>query len=110
MNNKLLNRFCFIALLEGISYIVLLGIAMPLKYLAGQPQMVEYTGWVHGLLFVLYMGFLIFAAVGYNWKAGRILLIFLAALLPFAPFIVERRLKKEMAQNNAASPQVQQQL
>jgi integral membrane protein len=103
MENKLLHRFCFIALLEGISYLVLLGIAMPLKYLADMPLMVEYTGWVHGLLFVLYIGFLIFSAVLYNWKFGRVLLIFLAALLPFAPFIVERKLKREMAKKLSAA-------
>lgn len=95
MNFKSLNRFCFVALLEGISYLVLLGIAMPLKYFMDMPDAVKYTGWVHGLLFVAYIFLLINVAIQNNWKFGRIALVFLAALLPFAPFLVERKLKRE---------------
>lgn len=95
MNFKPLNRFCLIAVLEGISYIVLLAIAMPLKYFFDFPEAVQYTGWIHGILFVAYIAFLIPAAVEYNWKIGKIAVIFLASLLPFLPFIVERRLKRE---------------
>ena len=98
MNIKPLNRFCFVALLEGISYLVLLGIAMPLKYFMDMPEAVKYTGWAHGLLFVAYMFLLINVAIQYNWKFSRIVLVFLASLLPFAPFIVDRKLKKEAAE------------
>ena len=58
---KSLNLFRKIAIAEGISYILLLFIAMPLKYWANMPQAVKYTGWAHGLLFVLYGIFLIMA-------------------------------------------------
>lgn len=92
-----LNRFCFVALLEGISYIVLLAIAMPLKYFMDMPLAVKYVGWAHGILFVAYVALLINAAIQYNWKFGRIVIVFIASLLPFAPFIVERRLKREAA-------------
>lgn len=98
MNLKPLNRFCFVALLEGISYIVLLGIAMPLKYFMDMPDAVKYTGWAHGLLFVAYIFLLINVAIQYNWKIGRIFLVFMASLLPFAPFIVDRKLKREAAE------------
>ncbi len=100
MDNKLLNRFCFIATLEGISYLVLLGIAMPLKYIMKLPwaeQFSLYAGWAHGLLFILYGIFLIMCWVKYRWSFGRAALVFLASLLPFAPFIVEKRLKREAA-------------
>ncbi len=43
-----------IAIIEGVSFLILLGIAMPLKYLLGIPEMVKYVGWAHGVLFILY--------------------------------------------------------
>lgn len=43
-----------IAIIEGVSFLMLLGIAMPLKYLLGIPEMVKYVGWAHGVLFILY--------------------------------------------------------
>ncbi|HET8573185.1 MAG TPA: DUF3817 domain-containing protein [Edaphocola sp.] len=107
MTNKLLSRFCTIALLEGISYIFLLGIAMPVKYLGDNPFLVKYGGWAHGLLFVAYMVLLIRLAMRDDWKTGRIALAFFASLVPFAPFYVERKLKKEArlkAQLAAAKP------
>jgi integral membrane protein len=95
MDKKILNRFCFIALLEGISYLLLLGIAMPLKYFADMPLAVKYTGWAHGILFVLYILFLLQSWIAYKWSFGKTALIFVASLLPFAPFFVEKRLKRE---------------
>ena len=50
-----LGRFRLVAIMEGVSFLVLLGIAMPLKYFADMPLAVKYIGWLHGLLFVLYM-------------------------------------------------------
>ena len=103
MDTKVLNRFCLVALIEGISYLVLLGIAMPLKYLADMESAVKYPGWAHGVLFVLYIIFLLQAWVTYKWSVGKVALIFLASLLPFAPFIVEKRLKREAAAKNTAA-------
>lgn len=103
MDTKVLNRFCLVALIEGISYLVLLGIAMPLKYLAHMESAVKYPGWAHGVLFVLYIIFLLQAWVTYKWSIGKVAVIFLASLLPFAPFIVEKRLKKEAAAKNNAT-------
>lgn len=66
-----------VAVAEGLSYLILLGIAMPLKYWAGIPDAVRYTGWAHGVLFVVYMGVL-----GYLWLSR--LVSFKSALLAFA--------------------------
>lgn len=84
-----------VAFAEGLSYILLLFIAMPLKYWAGMPLAVKYTGWAHGLLFVLYAVCLIMAWQERKWSFGKATLIFVASLLPFAPFIVDKRLKDE---------------
>lgn len=86
------GRVRLIGLTEGVSFLLLMGIAMPLKYLADLPLAVTYVGWLHGLLFIL-----LCLAVFQAWLAGaltfrRSLLVFFAALLPFGPFIIDRRL------------------
>lgn len=106
MDYRLLKRFCFVATLEGISYLLLLGIAMPLKYFADFPEAVKYTGWAHGVLFVLYAVMLLMCLIKYKWSVGRAAVIFLASLLPFAPFIVERKLKREAAQQPLAPSKI----
>lgn len=95
MNQQLLKRFRQVAVLEGISYLLLLFVAMPLKYLANIPEAVKYTGWAHGLLFVLYALLLVQCWQNYQWKFGKAALIFVASLLPFAPFIVDKKLKED---------------
>ncbi|GAA3964089.1 DUF3817 domain-containing protein [Pedobacter ginsengiterrae] len=92
-----LSIFRKVAVLEGISYLLLLFVAMPLKYYADMPLAVKYTGWAHGLLFVLYAALLVLAWQEQKWKFGKAVLIFLASLLPFMPFVVDRKLKDERA-------------
>ncbi|MEH6305112.1 DUF3817 domain-containing protein [Olivibacter sp. CPCC 100613] len=95
INKSTVRRFRKIALLEGISFILLVFIAMPLKYWADFPLAVKYVGWVHGVLFIAYVFSLIQCWTEYSWKFGRVILFFFASLLPFAPFVVEKRLKTE---------------
>ncbi len=87
-----LSIFKKVAIAEGISYLALLLIAMPLKYFAGMPLAVKYTGWAHGLLFMMYVVLVVMCWMEYKWKFSKAVLIFFASLLPFAPFIVEKRL------------------
>ncbi len=97
MNNEsCLQWFCRVAFWEGVSTVILFGIAMPLKYFAGMPGAVAYVGWAHGLLFMLYLGLLLLAAVKLRWDLKRVALFFVASLVPFAPFFVERSLRKEV--------------
>jgi integral membrane protein len=91
-NMSKLSIFKKVAIAEGISYLALLLIAMPLKYFAGMPLAVKYTGWAHGLLFVLYVALVIMCWMEYKWKFGKTLLVLVCSLLPFAPFIIEKRL------------------
>ncbi len=79
------------AILEGISYLLLLGIAMPLKYLMDIPEAVMIAGWIHGLLFSLYCVLLLVVFIQLEWKFSKALLAFVAALLPFGPFIFDKR-------------------
>jgi integral membrane protein len=93
--NTTLERFLKIAFIEGISLLVLLFVAMPLKYFADKPAMVKYVGWTHGILFVLYMVFLLLVWIQYKWNFGRVVLAFLASLFPFGTFLFEKRLRNE---------------
>jgi integral membrane protein len=80
---------------EGISFLVLLGVAMPLKYLAGMPMAVKVVGWAHGVLFVVLVVALLKAKKEARWPIRFAGLIFVAALLPFGPFVIDRRLARE---------------
>jgi integral membrane protein len=84
-----------VAVAEGISYVLLMFIAMPLKYLFNMPLAVKYTGWAHGLLFVLYVMCFIMAWMESRWKLSRAGMYLVSSLIPFAPFWVDKQLKKE---------------
>lgn len=88
------RRLRHIGLVEGVSFLVLLGIAMPLKYFAGQPLAVKIFGWIHGVLFVLFCAALVPARRTAGWGFRTTALVLLAALLPFGPFVIDRRLKR----------------
>jgi integral membrane protein len=92
-----LGRFRLVAIAEGISYLILLGIAMPLKYVAGMPLAVKYVGWAHGLLFVSFVLLLIQVWIAYKWSFGRVAWAFILSLLPFGTFVLDRQLKGEPA-------------
>lgn len=90
-----LGRFRLVALLEGISYVLLLFVAMPLKYYFHEPAMVKYNGWVHGILFILYLLTLISVKMDRNWGFGKTTLAFILSLIPFAAFFFDRELRRE---------------
>jgi integral membrane protein len=90
-----LGRLRVISLLEGLSYVALLGIAMPLKYLAGEPRAVEVVGMAHGGLFLLFCVALMHAWVERRWSLLRPTLAFAAAIVPLGAFALERSLRAE---------------
>ena len=92
-----------ITLVEGISFLVLLFIAMPLKYFAGMPQAVKIFGWIHGLLFVLFCASLLHTTILARWPLARAAIVFAAALLPFGPFVLDRRMKAYEEESMARS-------
>ena len=87
-----LKRFRQISLVEGLSFLVLLFIAMPLKYAFGYPLAVKIVGWLHGVLFILYFVQGLQTAREEGWSTKMILGAVLASVLPFGPFVLERRL------------------
>ncbi len=90
-----IGRLRIISITEGISFVLLLGIAMPLKYMAGIPEAVFIVGLVHGLLFILFCMALLNAWLACRWGMGPPAWIFLASLIPFAPLLVERWLRRQ---------------
>ena len=83
------------AMVEAVSFLLLLGVAMPLKYFAGMPLAVRIAGWTHGLLFLAFGMCLLVAHGERQWPVRWTAVIFIAALLPFGPFVIDRRLKEE---------------
>lgn len=93
---KQLQRFRMVGIAEGISFLVLLLIAMPLKYIFKIPEAVKFTGWVHGALFVTYMWFA-FENFGSLKKSFLwFLKAVIAAFLPLGTFVFDKELKKEV--------------
>ena len=94
---KLLHRFRMIGIAEGISFLILLLIAMPLKYLMQIPEAVKIMGWIHGGLFVafIYFAFEMMGVLNRNFL--WLLKAFAAAFIPCGTFIFDRQLKTEEA-------------
>lgn len=90
---SMLKKFRLIGLLEGVSFILLLFIAMPLKYMYGMPEAVKIVGMTHGILFILYVMMLAMAAKDFSWEMKFNIQLFIASLLPFGTFVTDRKLK-----------------
>lgn len=76
--------------LEGVSFLLLLGVAMPLKYMMGKPFLVPYAGMFHGVMFVSFVVLLLVACQVRRWSVKVFVMGFVASLLPFMPFWFER--------------------
>jgi integral membrane protein len=83
-----------VLLVEAISYLVLLGIAMPLKYWRGEPMAVRVSGMIHGILFLVMIWLLLRAHFEAKWSARRVWLIVAASIVPLWPFVLDRRVKQ----------------
>lgn len=91
MFSTALSRLRVIGTLEAISYLLLLGIAMPLKYFADQPWAVRTVGLAHGILFIAYLLAMIPVALEQRWNFKTIAAGVVASLLPAGPFVFDAR-------------------
>jgi len=96
MWNSTIGVLRMIGIIEGISYLALLFIAMPLKYFAGLPSYVYVVGMAHGVLFVMFVLALLVVWINHRWSFLRVVGAFIASLLPFGTFVLDARLRKEM--------------
>ena len=89
------NIFRLVALLEGVSYILLLFIAVPIKYWGGDEQWVKLLGMPHGILFVSYLIFAFLIKKNENWGMNDLGIVLLASILPFGTFYVDWKYLKK---------------
>ena len=92
-----LGRLRAVGFAEGVSFLVLLGIAMPLKYFADMPEAVKVVGWVHGVLFMAFALTVAQTSQALHWPFSRVVAAMIAAVLPFGPFVFDRKLREEAA-------------
>lgn len=90
------------SLVEAVSYVLLLGIAMPLKHVWGWPWGVRVLGMAHGVLFLLLIWFLLRARFEKQWPQARLWLVFGASLVPIWPFLLDRRIRGWIAERPTA--------
>ena len=95
MLNTPIGRLRAVGLAEAVSFLLLLGVAMPLKYMADLPMAVRLAGALHGALFVLYLLAVAHVMRAHRWSFDRALGAVVAAVVPFGPFFLDARLRRE---------------
>lgn len=98
MQKKLIRNLRYSGIIEGISFLILLLIAMPLKYIFDKPQFVLVFGWIHGALFVTYAYFVVHAWTLRKWVFKKAFKVGIAAIIPLGTFYIDKELKKEEEQ------------
>ena len=89
-----INIFRIVAFLEGVSYILLLFIATPIKYLFDNPQYVKLLGMPHGLLFMLYIVLAFMIRKDMSWTSKQFKIVLLASIIPLGTFYIDRKYLK----------------
>jgi integral membrane protein len=90
-----LKKFRLINKIEGFSYLFLLFVAMPLKYMAGFPIATKIAGMIHGVLFIGFVYQLITATDEVPFSKKEAFIFFVASLIPFGSFYVEAQCKEK---------------
>ena len=90
----MINFFRIISFLEGISYLLLLFIAVPLKYFYGDEFLVKILGMPHGILFMLYIFFSIILKNKMNWSIRETIEIMIGSIIPFGTFYIDYKYLK----------------
>ena len=83
--------FRIVALLEGVSYLLLLFVAVPIKYLMDDPQYVKMLGMPHGMLFIGYVVLAFLMRSDYKWNSRQFLVVLIASVIPFGTFYVDKK-------------------
>ena len=90
----MVSTFRKIALLEGLSYVILLFIGVPLKYLLNNDWVVKLLGMPHGILFIAYIIFSLILYKKMKWSNLDLIIILSASLIPFGTFYIDRKYLK----------------
>ena len=87
----MIQKFRLLSLLEGISFLVILFITMPLKYLFDSPMPNKIIGMGHGGLFLAYVAFAIFLKVEFNWSFKKLAIVLICSVIPFGTFWMDKK-------------------
>ena len=90
-----IELFRWVSIIEGVSFLVLLFIAMPLKYIWDMPEYVRVTGMAHGVLFVAYVLGAVLMYEKLKWNLKDLAIVILCAVLPFGPFYADKKYIKQ---------------
>lgn len=93
MLSSALGRFRIISAIEGLSYLILVFIAMPIKYLGDNPMYVKIFGMAHGVLFIIFMISLFETKIKEKWDTGLMFQLFVLSLIPFGAILIEKKVK-----------------
>jgi len=85
------KTFRIVSILEGVSYLLLLFIATPIKYILGNETFVKMLGMPHGLLFICYIILAIMMKYELNWKSKTFIIVLAASIIPFGTFYIDKK-------------------
>jgi integral membrane protein len=94
MEKRRITNLRLIGFIEGVSFLVLLLVAMPLKYFLDFPIAVKVTGWIHGILFILYILAVFMAIKPMRWNWFSVLVALAASLIPIGTFVLDSSLRR----------------
>ena len=86
-----LKTFRVISLLEALSFVILLFVAMPIKYILGNPELVRIVGMANGILFILYNIVALLFKKKLNWSNQILVVVILCSIIPMGPLYVDRK-------------------
>ena len=92
----MIKVFRVIGFLEGLSYLLLLGIAVPIKYLLEDSSYVKMLGMPHGILFVAYLVGAFILYQKYDWSTKTFLIVLAGSIVPFGTFYVDKKYLKSL--------------
>ena len=95
-----IGRLRFFAILEAISWVFLLGVGMPMKYMMDIPEPNKVFGMIHGLLFILYCLYVYIVSQEFSWKWKTTALALLASIPPFGTVLADVKIFKPIAKSN----------
>jgi integral membrane protein len=99
MNNLFksgIGRLRVIAFLEGCSLLLLVFVAMPVKYLLDVPEATQAIGLIHGILFIGFVGTTFVISILHKWNLGRVCVVMASSILPFGTFYVDRKILRKL--------------
>jgi len=91
-----IGRLRVIAFLEGCSLLLLVFVAMPIKYLLNVPEATQAIGLIHGILFIAFVATTLVISIHHKWNFGRLCMVMASSVLPFGTFYVDRKILSKL--------------